>query len=204
MEVLFAIVGLIVLLVLGSLGEEREQSGLRRMLIRRRIRAAKGLRRAAERRREMRARKAAKRSAKESAKRASGSAPAVAEVRPAREPVPRGDRLPIVETLPDPEPEAPVRRVDEAPAPEPPPEPEPEPTVSSPEPLALEELVRDLIASDLSGPARDRLFEERFAGREVAWSGELQRADTYRHDSTFGDGPGVRIVVLVHESPRGT
>ena len=43
-----------------------------------------------------------------------------------------------------------------------------------------------------------RVFEERYEGRTLQWSGTLKRARSYASDMVFGPGPGTRAVLLVH------
>jgi hypothetical protein len=49
------------------------------------------------------------------------------------------------------------------------------------------------------GSESDRRFEEKYEGREVRWSGKLDRIDRFYHDSVFGEGPATRAILLVHE-----
>ena len=56
------------------------------------------------------------------------------------------------------------------------------------------------IASDLFGENRlsfetAALFDERYAGRRVEWSGKLRKATTVDHYRVLGDGPFTKAVV---------
>ena len=64
------------------------------------------------------------------------------------------------------------------------------------------------ICEDLFGPESRsfdgaRIFEEKYAGRPVHWSGTLQRVDSFYRDMVFGDGPGARANLLVYEVQQG-
>ena len=43
-----------------------------------------------------------------------------------------------------------------------------------------------------------RDFDERYTGREVRWTGKLQRVETYYSDLVFGSGRGTRARFLIH------
>ena len=43
----------------------------------------------------------------------------------------------------------------------------------------------------------DALFTERFAGRQVRWTGRVKSARRYEADADFGDGPGTKAVMTV-------
>jgi len=47
----------------------------------------------------------------------------------------------------------------------------------------------------------DRIFEERYEGRTVNWSGVLQKTESYSYDFVLGNGPGTKAVVEVYELP---
>jgi hypothetical protein len=66
-------------------------------------------------------------------------------------------------------------------------------------PLPVEEVAEALFAPGVTSSEADRRFEERYRGKPVAWSGRIQRVETYSRDDDFGEGPGVRAVLLVHE-----
>ncbi len=79
------------------------------------------------------------------------------------------------------------------PAPPPPPPPEVE---------VLEDAAA--ICEDLFGGSRmsfesAKLFEQRYEGRLVRWSGRLHDVGTYSFDRIFGRGPGTKATVDLHE-----
>lgn len=48
-----------------------------------------------------------------------------------------------------------------------------------------------------------KLFEERYLNRRVRWTGTLRQARDYAFDIVFGDEPGTKLVVDVHEVQGG-
>lgn len=48
-----------------------------------------------------------------------------------------------------------------------------------------------------------RMFEERYLGRDVAWSGVLRSLESYSYDCVFGSDPGTRAVVEVFDVAGG-
>ena len=71
------------------------------------------------------------------------------------------------------------------------------------EPLDPDDLADEVFDRNVLGYDSTRLFEDRYRGRRVRWTGELQRARAYTTDLDFGDGPGVKAVfgvaVLSHD-----
>jgi len=62
------------------------------------------------------------------------------------------------------------------------------------------------VAVEVFGPGRssfevERIFADRFAGREVFWHGALKQVVTVRSDLSFGGGPGTKALMTVHRLP---
>lgn len=81
-----------------------------------------------------------------------------------------------------------------------PPSPKPPPSQPpSPQPHGLGQQV---VIDDLFDGSRARYdaierFTEEYANKKVHWQGEIERFSTYRHDTDFGDGPGIKAIVVL-------
>jgi len=73
------------------------------------------------------------------------------------------------------------------------------PAESPADPVDLVPLCDELFERGRMSFEVSRDFDERYAGRPVRWSGELERAESYFSDLAFGSGPGTRAVLLIHE-----
>jgi len=61
--------------------------------------------------------------------------------------------------------------------------------------LTSETVCRELFAGDRMSFETSQIYEERFEGRRVRWSGTLDRFESYRDDPTLGSGPGIKAVL---------
>jgi len=101
----------------------------------------------------------------------------------------------IADSVPEPQPE---------PQPEPLIEPEPEP---APEPAPAmvsvsisfeqDDVVTDLLGSDRLGYEIDQRFDELYLGKQVSWSGTVEKLRPFRTDRDFGNTPGTRVTLLI-------
>jgi len=74
---------------------------------------------------------------------------------------------------------------------------------SAPAELDLAALCEELFGADSRSFDTAKVFEEKYNGREVSGTGKLVRADSYYRDMVFGDGPGARATLIVHEVSQG-
>lgn len=84
--------------------------------------------------------------------------------------------------------------------PQPPPAAEPETAATQPE-IALDcvAVCEDVFGTDRLGHEINRIFEEKYLGKSVRWSGRLTGVDPYSYDYVFGSGPAVKAIVEVHD-----
>lgn len=70
----------------------------------------------------------------------------------------------------------------------------------------LETVCETLFGTDRMSYEIKQIFEERFEGRSIRWSGKLDRVSTYAFDGLFGRDPGTKAVFEIYEaggSPYG-
>ena len=58
--------------------------------------------------------------------------------------------------------------------------------------LDVEAVCRELFGTGVTSYHTGKIFEERYAGRRVRWSGKLRSVTTYTYDYVFGSGPGTK------------
>lgn len=80
------------------------------------------------------------------------------------------------------------------PPPEGPPPVDPAPTE---DPLDQQSVMDALFADPLAGHEIERRFENRFAGRPVTWTAEVESSRGYRSDRDFGDEPGTKTTCRI-------
>jgi len=80
------------------------------------------------------------------------------------------------------------------------PAPASEPVAAGPDAASVCE---ELFAEGKLSSEVSRLFEERYAGCTVEWSGTLQKSSRYSYDFVLGDGPGIKAVVEIHQMSAG-
>jgi len=61
--------------------------------------------------------------------------------------------------------------------------------------LELNAVCHELFAEERISFETTQIFEERFKGQRVRWSGTLDRIEPYRDDPTLGSGPGIKAVL---------
>lgn len=76
----------------------------------------------------------------------------------------------------------------------------PEPPAEPPSGLDVKSVCDALFVEAEGSMAAARLFEERFDGRPVRWSGTLTRSESYGFDLVFGNQPGTKAVLAVYEA----
>jgi hypothetical protein len=75
-----------------------------------------------------------------------------------------------------------------------------EPAVASPaDGLAAADVCEALFSASGSSFAAYQVFEDRYVGREVQWSGVLQRVDEFSYDLVFHGQEGCKGVIEIHE-----
>jgi len=84
-----------------------------------------------------------------------------------------------------------------------PPEVAPPEKETPPPSLDVDAVCGALFPPEASSFQIHRLFEERYKGRVVAWSGVLRSLESYSYDCVFGSDPGTRAVVEVFEVEGG-
>ncbi|RZV44337.1 MAG: hypothetical protein EX269_11870 [Acidimicrobiales bacterium] len=120
--------------------------------------------------------------------------------------VPEPQPEPLIEPEPEPVP-APAAELDampEPPEPETVAEPEPEPA-SDPAPAMVsvsisfeqDDVITDLLGSDRLGYEIDQRFDELYLGKQVRWSGTVEKLRPFRTDRDFGNTPGTRVTLLI-------
>ena len=65
--------------------------------------------------------------------------------------------------------------------------------------LSAAELCRELFEGNSTSYQANHTFEQKYAGTPIAWSGKLKRAESYTYDFIFGNDPGCRASLVVHE-----
>lgn len=76
----------------------------------------------------------------------------------------------------------------------------PTPPPPAPEPMSPAEndrLFETLFGANLMSYETTKIFDERFRGRPVEWTGTVKRAKSYSSDLDFGPGPGMKAVITV-------
>ena len=88
--------------------------------------------------------------------------------------------------------------------------PDVEPDAPPPSPsagdTALETVCETLFGTDRISYEIKQIFEDRFEGEPIRWSGKLDRVSTYAFDGLFGSDPGTKAVFEIYEaggSPYG-
>ncbi|MCZ6794171.1 MAG: tetratricopeptide repeat protein [Planctomycetota bacterium] len=66
--------------------------------------------------------------------------------------------------------------------------------------LDVESVSAALFDPKLSSLDASRIFDERYAGRTVRWSGKLTKAERFPFDYVFGGEPGTKAIVEVHDT----
>lgn len=65
--------------------------------------------------------------------------------------------------------------------------------------LDVLKLCRELFESKKMSYQISREFDEQYAGQRVRWSGQVRRVDSYAYELIFGNKPGCKAVMTVHE-----
>ena len=86
-------------------------------------------------------------------------------------------------------PTLPVGEPEEAPPPSP-----------SADDTGLETVCETLFGTDRMSYEIKEIFEERFDGKSIRWSGKLDRVSTYAFDGLFGSEPGTKAVFEIYEA----
>jgi hypothetical protein len=81
--------------------------------------------------------------------------------------------------------------------------PAPEPALSGPEREVADFCSAVFHPGALSFES-SRVFDERFAGRQVTWSGTLKAVEPYRFDFVFGQDPGTKATFVIHAAEGAT
>ena len=66
-------------------------------------------------------------------------------------------------------------------------------------PLDAESVFQALFGKSTSSLDVTRVFEERYEGKSVEWSGKLRQVDRFTYDYVFGNEPGTKAIVEVLE-----
>ena len=66
-------------------------------------------------------------------------------------------------------------------------------------PLDVESVCGALFDPKHSSLDSNRVFEERYEGRDVEWTGKLVKVEAYPFDFVFGNEPGTKAVIEIHE-----
>ncbi len=66
-------------------------------------------------------------------------------------------------------------------------------------PLDVASVCGELFDPSRSSLDASRIFEEKYEGNEVKWSGTLKSADSYSYDFVLGSSPGTKAVFEVHK-----
>ena len=80
---------------------------------------------------------------------------------------------------------------------------------SSPSPQAqsasldMKAVCEELFTSSMMTVETNRMFEDKYQGTTITWSGILQRADRCSHDMVFGSEPCTKAVFETHELAEG-
>ena len=85
-------------------------------------------------------------------------------------------------------------------------EPEALPPSPSADGTTLETVCEALFGTDRMSYEIKQIFEDRFEGKPIRWSGKLDRVSTYAFDGLFGSDPGTKAVFEIYEaggSPYG-
>ena len=69
--------------------------------------------------------------------------------------------------------------------------------------LAVAEICSQLFTRSITSTEAKKLFEERYKGRRVRWSGNLRRAATYSIDLVFKGGPGTKATFALPVASQG-
>lgn len=79
---------------------------------------------------------------------------------------------------------------------------EPAPSKKKPQRTTPAQLEQQRVIDDLFDGSRARYdaieqFAEQYEGKQIQWRGEVERFSPYRSDTDFGEGPGIKAVVVV-------
>jgi len=78
--------------------------------------------------------------------------------------------------------------------------PEPEPkSESPPATVELEALCEDIFDPRVVGYRAAQIFDEKYKGKPVCWSGKFNRKEAYSYDVVFGAEGGVKLYFMVYE-----
>ncbi len=69
--------------------------------------------------------------------------------------------------------------------------------------LDVASVCAELFAPKMMSYEANKLFDERYKGQTVRWTGIARRANVYSYDSTFGENDGTKVEFDVHEVDQG-
>jgi hypothetical protein len=70
--------------------------------------------------------------------------------------------------------------------------------------VAVADLCHDLFQESATSYQINHTFDRQYAGTLVHWTGTLKRIETFTYDFVFGNEPGTRVVIEVHELDNAT